>query len=236
MVRHSLLISQQNEVLKVLQQVGLEPANFSWVIGEYRTPSKEILTRGLTEVVHTCPKLKYQNSPFYFQFELPDGRHCCLFSPGSETPVEHQCPSSWDRQRECVRLWARCLKREIEAPDLWQEMHKYQASVSLAIPEQLLNEPIPVYEAEQVADKLHQLADKIEELFQLTAAQNQFVRSKLNYLAEAAKRQRSADWVHTSIGVFVAIAMGLSLEPDRAKELWQLIENIVGPFIHLLGS
>jgi hypothetical protein len=134
-----------------------------------------------------------------------------------------------------VREWLGYLKREIEAPDLWAEMGKYKTSVSLALPAQLLNEPISASEAEEIAEKIEILAEKIEQQFQLTSEQDKFVRNRLNYLAEAAKRQRSSDWVHTSIGVFVTIAMSLALAPERAKELWLLFKVILGGFIHLIG-
>ena len=97
------------------------------------------------------------------------------------------------------------------------------------------NEPISGREAEEITDKLKLLAERVEQRFQLTGDQNQFVRDKLSYLADAAKRQRSADWIHTSIGVLVTIMMGLALAPDEARELLLLTKNLLGRFIHLIG-
>lgn len=221
---HILLKTQKNEVFRILQESCLEPANFSWVRKTVPTTSR------------IAPRLNYLDSNYYFWFDMFENKHCCTFSPGEEKIVQWARPESWQNQIHYVRVWIRCLKREIEAPDLWHEMEKYKTSVSLALPEQFLNEPIPSYEAEQIADKLRLLADKIGQQFQLTDEQNHFVRSKLNYLADAAKRQRSADWVHTSIGVSITIMLGLALAPDRAKELWQLIESLLRGFIHLIGS
>ena len=48
----ALLMSQKNEVLKVIQEQGLEPANFSWVIGKYTT--QEIIKE------EDCEKLEFQ--------------------------------------------------------------------------------------------------------------------------------------------------------------------------------
>lgn len=222
---HKLLKSQKNDVFRTLQAAGLEPANFSW-IDKSKVPNTG----------RAVPKLEYLDGGYYFQFDMLHGDHSCTFSPGIEKIIYRERTVNWQNQMSCVADWIHCLKRETEAPDLWQEMEKYKTSMSLALPEQLLNEPISTSEANEIANKVHLLADKIEELFQLTAEQNRFVRNKLNYLADTAKRQRSVDWVHTSIGVFITIAMALSLPPDRAKELWQLIESVLGGFIHLISS
>jgi len=229
---YTLLKTQKNEIFTLIQDYDLEPANSIWNNATIKVSSPN---QGLVRGRYRVPRLIYKNSDFYFQFELYPGGHKCLFSPGRDKPFNSEIHGSWVHLTNCIKEWLHNLKREIEAIDLWAEMEKYKTSVSLTLPEQVLNEPISVYEAERIADKLQELADKIEELFQLTKEQSQFVRSKLTYLSEVAKRQRSIDWVHTSIGVFATIAMGLALAPDQAKKLWELMKSIVG-FIHLIGS
>ena len=233
---YTLLKSQKNEVVKILQGAGLEPADFSWT-GE---PS-------ISDVQARVSRLNYRGSQFYFQFDFIRNEgwdnsrdrklstiRCCEFSPGKDAAVMREQPEHWVVQEGCLCMWIDCLKREIEAPDLWAEMEKYKVAFSLALPEQIVNEPIPIFEAEKISEKLNLLADKIEEQFELTNEQNQFVRNKLDYLADATKRQRSLDWAYTLIGVSVTIAVGLGLAPDKAKELWELLKTI-GEFIHLIG-
>jgi len=221
---YTLLKTQKNEVFMILRERGFEPANFSWV-ADYLQVSDTLVSR-----------LNYLDGKYYFQFEAYGETGRCVFSPGQEMAVQGGPAPFWMGQKNSVKFWSDYLKREIDAPDLWAEMEKYKTSVSIALPKQLLNEPIPANEAENISEKLSSLADKIEKQFELTNEQNQFVRNKLNYLADAAKRQRSIDWVHTSIGVYVTIAMGLALAPEQAKELWKLIKSIVGGFIHLISS
>lgn len=223
---YKLLKTNKNYFFEILKKTGLEPANFSWT--NQQVPDTSVPPPYKNIIV---PKLEYLDGEYYFQFE----KYSCTFSPGQTKAVEHINLERSDEQLFYVRQWAGYLKRQIEAPDLWAEMEKYKVAFSLALPEQLLNEPIPTYEAEKISEQLSSLADKIEELFALTNKQNQFVHNKLNYLAEAAKRQRSVDWVHTSIGVFVTIAMGLALVPDQAKELWELMRSLMSGFIHLIG-
>lgn len=230
---YKLLKTQKNEVFEFLESTNLEPANFSW------TSVKSSLHSNLF-----VPRLSHRDTRFYFQFDLggkPDSiirreeNHCCEFSPGETVPILRQFPGSWAGLLGYFVQWLNNIKREIEAPDLWAEMEKYKVAFSLAPPEQILNEPIPTYEAEKISEKLSLLADKIEEQFKLTDEQNKFVRGKLNYLAEAVKRQRSIDFVYTVIGVSVTIATALALAPDKAKGLWELMKNLMGGFIHLIG-
>ena len=218
---YTLMKSQKNEVFKILQDAGLEPANFAWKIG------RADVSRRFIDV----PRLEYHDGQYYFQFEPKS----CTLSPGELTAFAQYEAINWPMQIDNLIEWTDNLKREIEAPDLWAEMEKYKTSVSLALPEQILNEPIPAYEAEEIAKKLEQLANKIQEQFNLTNEQNKFVRRKLNYLAEAAKSQRSVNFVYMVIGVFVTIATALTLAPDQAKELWELIKSIMGGVIHLIG-
>lgn len=139
-------------------------------------------------------------------------------------------------QKKYVYQWVNYLKQEIEAPDFWAEIEKYRAILPLVSSEQLVNEPIPAYEVEEISDKLQLLADKIEKQFKLNEEQNQFVRSKLYYLADAAKRQPRRDWEHIFIAVVINIAFQLALEPTKAQQFWQLVKSVVGCFIHFIGS
>jgi len=216
---HILLKSQKNEVFRFLQEVGLEPANFSWTTHQ---------VQDITE-----PRLNYLDGKYYFHFGESGN---CIYSPGSKRIVHEISVPFWHELTTWVRDWASSLKREIDAPDLWAEIEKYRATLPLVTGEQLVNEPIPAYEAEEISEKLQLFADKIEEQFKLNEEQSQFVRNKLNYLADAAKRQPRRDWEFMFIGVFIGIAFQLALEPTKAQQFWQFVKSIVGPFIHLIGS
>jgi len=227
---YKLLKTQKNEVFKILREAGLEPANFSWA--EYE---KTVYLTG-SRSKKTVPRLNYLDGDYYFQFEMFDDKYHCEFSPSHEQKVQYGTLLSWATQKVIVETWAEFLKKEIEAPDLWQEIEKYRAALPLVADEQLVNEPIPAYEVEEIAEKMQLLADKIEEQFELDEEQNQFVRTKLNYLTDAAKRQPRRDWENILISVFIGIAFQLALDPTKAQQFWQLVKGIIGPFIHLIGS
>jgi hypothetical protein len=220
MENHQLLKTQKNEVFQILQKAGLEPANFSWDISSPTVQG------------WTFPQLNYLEGRYYFVFALS----FCILSPGIvELAVEHHNATSWNDRLRFFARWVQSLKKELEVPDLWAEMEKYKLSFSVTLPKRQVNEPISASEAEKISDKLSLLTNTIEQQFDLDAEHKKFVRSKLNYLAEAAKRQSSLDWVHTLIGVSVTIVLSLNLTPDKASDLWRLIKSVLSPFIHLIG-
>jgi hypothetical protein len=211
METYRLLKTQKNEMFKILQKAGLECANFSWKRGNKLGRWNYI----------DLPRLEYIRGQYYFEFE-PDS---CTFSPAKHTGISTEETRSWTERQFWIREWVKCLKKEIKTPDFWVEMEKYKLSFSLALPERPTNEPISASETEKIAGELSLLADRIKQQFELDAEHGKFVRDKLSYLSEAAKRQRSVDWVHTLIGVSVTIVVGLGLAPDKATELWQLINS-----------
>jgi len=223
---YTLLKKQKNDVFKILQQAGLEPADFSW-----HSIRSEATREGIVS------KLLYRDPQFFFQFDYYYGGSIFLplFTPASDKRIERPVRAVWGRVLDYVKDWAGALKLEIDLPDMWQEIDKYRATFSLSPPVELVNEPIPGYEADEIASKVQLLVDKIEESFQLQDEQQQFVNSKLTYLADAAKRQGRLDWVHTFIGVIVTIAMALSLAPDEANRLWALVKEFLGQFVYLIG-
>ena len=223
-----LLKTQKNEIFEILQEEGLEPADFNWSEEESIHSADLIVSR-----------LTYRDTDFYYQFDFfgKDRYHTCEYSPGGEKKVQTAEPVDWHTQLRIAKIWASCLKKEIDAPDLWQELEKYQATFSLALPTKfkLLNEPIPAYEVEQIVKALDALKQEIKEQFKLTKEESEFVTRKLDYLADAAKRQGRLDWVHTCIGVLITIAMGLSMAPTEASKLWLLVKELLGKFMHLIG-
>lgn len=213
MVERPVLLKQQrNEVFNTLQEKGLEPADFSW----------------------DSARLNYLDGRYFFQFDI-DNR-LCFFSPGYKKPVQYISIESWNRQIFCMKAWIMYLEKEMATPDLWAEVEEYKSILSLAPGEQLANKPIPQNEVEKIEAKLQLLAEKIEQQFELDEEQKQFVRSKLNYLADAAKRQPLRDWQNIAASVFLSIALNLVLEPEKAQQLKQLIKSIIEPFLRLLGS
>lgn len=244
---HELLRTQSNAVFESLCNINLNPADFEWQKSFF---SQSLMTGfggmgggmgagafGVQQDRQTYPRLVFKKSKqFYFHFGFAPNSHTYNCCPGTNFFEEGGTTGPWEKQLEAVRNWAQQLKKEVELPNLWADLDKYQIAVLPAIHESNANTTISWSEAEDIAVKLKYLGDEINKLYSLNAEQNAFVRSKLTYLENAAKRLGWKDWIYLSLSVFQLIAMGLTLTPEQCNQLGDLVKAAFNKIIHLLGK
>jgi hypothetical protein len=218
--RFTLLRSQRRRVFELLQDAGLEPAEFSW--------AKEEIAGGIM-----VSRLNHRDGTHYFQFSSHELNAWCVACPGRYRSMDCEYPKDWQEQEGVFRNWAAGLKREIEMPDPWGRLAKYQAVLGVELPDNVINEPISAYEADNIRQVLTRLGERIGQELKLDGEAVALVRGKFAYLAEAARRERSRDWVYMALGVCATVAMSLSLSADGAAALWELMQNEVGRVAHL---
>jgi hypothetical protein len=218
-----LLRSQRNQVFRILRAEGLEPAEFEW--------AKETIANVLV-----VSRLNHRDGDFYFQFSSHEVNAWCIACPGRFRQSEYEYPRSWNDQVAAFRTWIGSLKREIGSPDAWLELAKYRLVLGVEIPEDAVNEPISAIESEEIAAALARLADRIIEQWRPDETQASTIRGRCDYLADAARRQRSRDWMYALLGVCTAIAAALALPRENADRLWMLFEEGLGPFARLLPA
>ena len=222
-----LLQSQKNEILELIKQKGLDPLNFNWEI----VLSEETL--GLK-----VSRLNYRGSALFFLFDRRRGGHSggflATFSPGKERLIETYINSNWDGQRGSFKQWLQNLRREIEQPDLWAEVAKYQLPPGVRVGPQATNEPFSADEAEQLSSTLREIHNLIVAQGEKTEEQIKTINERLEYLTDAVKRLGKRDWINTCIGVLVQTATQFALAPEQAAEMWERIKCALGGIIQSL--
>jgi hypothetical protein len=221
--RFTLLRSQQTRVFEMLQEGGLEPVEFSWA-------KEEIVGNILVS------RLNYREGTYYFQFSSHELGAWCVACPGGYRLIDYEYPKDWREQEGVFRNWTSHLKREVEVPDPWDELAKYRVAVGVLTPDGIVNEPIGAEEADHIGRAMTRLGERIGQELKLDGEAVTLVWGKFAYLAEAARRQRSRDWVYTALGICATTAMSLSLPQDGATALWKLIQNEVGRVVHLTDA
>ncbi len=217
---YTLLKSQKNRVYDLLRQGGLEPAEFSW--------NKEEIAGSLI-----VSRLNFREGTYYFQFSSHEVNAWCTACPGQFRSLDYEYPRSWEEQETVFKKWAQCLKREIAAADPWGDLAKYRIALGAVPTEEAVNEAISAQEALQIEQGLVRLADAIGRELILSEEDRALVRTRMSYLADAARRQKSRDWVFTALGVFVALGASLAVPEATLTILWQLFQAEVGQFVHL---
>jgi hypothetical protein len=212
----SLLISQKNEVLKLIEEVGLDSSCFIWS----EVPSRKIAE---TNVL----KIMYVNHDFFFQFDTLLDHHYAIFSPGRDKRIEEENTGSWEFQKRTITRWLSYLKREISQSDLWENISSYKPLIDTVLTNDLSNELFDNQQITQIVLGLSQTKHYIEEHELATVDQMVIVNEKLDYLIDTVQRQGKRDWIYTLIGVFVTIGTALALAPEQAKALWIFIKNAI---------
>ncbi len=93
-------------------------------------------------------------------------------------------------------------------------------------------EPFDSQEIDALGRALKDINEHFATTLELTEAQTQYLDAKLDYLESAVARLGRIDWLHTAIGVFGTILVALGVEAARAAELWQFVEQALGPVVH----
>ncbi len=145
-----------------------------------------------------------------------------VYSPGTtrkEEREEHR--DSWENRYSSFRAWLSCLRNEIDAPDLWAAIGQEKALFA-AVSTTSNNDPFTPSERHDVATKLDELKQQFLCAQQFQMEQADFIERQFTYLREASERLGRKDWLNTALGGFVALIVGLALEPEKAKGLLAL--------------
>ena len=182
MYEYKLLKSQRNQVLDLIKSIGLDSFNFSWS-----------MTDSVNEVETSVPLLEYEDGEYYFQFDTLSEKQYSAYSPGQNGADETKYPGTWDLQLRDVAVWLSCLKKELDEPDLWDEIEKYRIEEDSDVLAHIVNEPFTANQAEQIQIGILKVRSYLEEFTKGNDAQKAFVNEQLNYLVDAAKRQGKRD-------------------------------------------
>ncbi|MBP8304082.1 MAG: hypothetical protein KBE04_08145 [Phycisphaerae bacterium] len=220
--KYLLLRSQKKRVYEMLREAGLEPGEFSWV--------NEVIVDA-----YTVSKLCYREGQYSFQFSSFELNSFCEACPGAYRSVDLHYPKNWEEQEQYIYQWAQSLKREKDSPDVWADVERHRLALNGEITGDLVNEPIPAVEADRIGQALTHLADSMTRELALEGDKAQLVSAKLTYLAEAARRERSRDWMYMALGVWTSLVSALGVTDDQAAWVRGMAKADLGPFISLLA-
>jgi hypothetical protein len=208
-----ILKTQANEIFDAIRNKGLDPIEFEW------QECDSIVTRNIK-----VSRLAHRPSGFYFIFDFSKSSHYAEFSPGVDSIVKREYPGSWMYQKEYVIKWLDSLKKEIEAPDLWNIILQEKQLTKAAI-DSTVNSCFTEEEKSHIAEAMNNIQNYLLTTQNFEDKYVKFIEDRLNYLKEAADRQGRQDWLHTVIGVLFTIVMGTGLSSERARELFRFVAN-----------
>jgi hypothetical protein len=226
MPEHFLLRSQRNAVLRAIQEAGLNPAEFGW----------DTIYGDGTMISASVPLLTHRPTQSFYAFDYDAGRenHHAVYVPGAGRAQERIVAGDWTLQLAHVARWLENLKREYEAPDLWGELGRQREVVAGEPAEdERENTPFTPEEQAEITAQLRELKEYLRANHQLTGQQMRAIESRLDYLADAARRLGRFDWRQTLVGTLLGLVVQAVVPSEPIQDALALIGRGLG---HLFGG
>jgi hypothetical protein len=223
---HFLLRTQRNEVLRLIRESMLEPADFDW--GQTQTATRHF---GPGWEIPKVPLLVHRPSEAAFVFDWDGRDHVAIYVPGETQPKERYDTVHWSQMLDAVSRWLVNTDREYQAPDLWRTIRR-GAALAVPPPADAGNAPFSDAERELIADQLHVLEQRLTVEFELGAGERAQLRQGIERLTEATKRLGRLDWRQVLLAELVTfVVQRVLLEPAFQVA----VDFLTGTLGHLFG-
>jgi hypothetical protein len=223
---HFLLPTQRNEVLRLIRESPLEPADFDW--RQTRTAARLF---GPGWEIPKVPLLAHRPSEAAFAFDWDGRNHVAIYVPGETQPEDRYDTVHWSQMLDAVSRWLVNTAREYQAPDLWRTIRRGSALAILPPPD-ADNAPFSDAERELIADHLRMLEERLTAEFELAARERTQLRQGIERLTEATKRLGRLDWRQVLLAELVTLVVQrVLLEPAFQVA----VDFLTGTLGHLFG-
>jgi hypothetical protein len=198
---------QRNDIFRAIESAGLEPREFD-------------LSDDDAEA-----RIKHRWAESYFIIGGDAGHYAghYVVGDGVDWPYEVY---SWRALMERVSRWLGEVKHDLETPDLWAELRSDTELLVATSDETRENTPFTPAEQKEIARALQELGEDAKSTYALSAAQEQELDAKLDYLVDAAGRLGRTDWRGVFVGVMLSLVLSGALPPEsvRVTSLWLSFE------------
>jgi hypothetical protein len=200
---------QKNRILTLVNEYGPPPSEFCWSEIEQGHPATGY---------YVVSVLTHMSTGYSCIF----GAHDITISPGWERKVQHfRHEDNFERIEKLCSKWLILVEAEVEAPDLWATIGQERA-LSTAASTTLDNRPFTVAEQGLIAAKLDEIRAYLLQDQQFAAEEAEFVKRQVKYFKESSTRMGRKDWLNLLLGGLVSLAIGLALDPEKARGLLRL--------------
>lgn len=242
----AFLQSQKNAFYEVFQILDLRPADFVWEESRRRTPVV-VDSMGVPDlVVRTANQpdtlfVKYRAADYWFlvnEVETdfgPGWSGSC--SPGEDRLVDHfpDTAQFTNLIHEFVS-WLRHVEREGAEPDLLTQMLSTHVVIDAATDDENDNRPFTPAEQEALGAHVKETANYAVDKFELTGDAETEVRRRFGYLAAAAARVKSIDWLNIAVSQVVSMVTDRLVPKDAFGDLMQFLGRGIAHVLGIAGS
>lgn len=219
---------QKNALFAFAVEIGLNLEEFTWE----KRPSRDDAELLVSAIIHV-PTGSY----FVFDFETHIGgwqltEYKVEYSPGGSTSPEfHQCRVG-ERPLEFALGWLERVKREMEIPDLWEEIGRQRRFLARSTSSDIEDTPFSPDEVRFIVSRLDQILEEVVSSHHLEEEQAQLLEEQIDYSKKAASRFSRKDWIFGTIGAFSIISNYL-LAPAASQNLFNALVNLIRDVVNI---
>lgn len=205
-----LLLSQKNELYDVVESGGFSPYQFQ-----------------LTESVDQA-KLSYKGTDYHFSIGGVNGSNTpVIVCPGERQYAEVRYYNYWFDIKDYLKKWLQWLRRETNEIDKWSRLEQFADQVKLAKISE--GDKFSTSEYEDLKLRMKTLKQRLDES-NLTSEQLQILGDKLDHITSLAIDMNKFDWTSLFVGTIISIIIQLSVNPENAKSLWNLVRSVFNSY------
>jgi hypothetical protein len=207
-----LLTIVKDAVFRIVLDSGIDPSEFRWIESEVEDVSRH----GAAE--YAMSTLQH-SSGYFYRF----GAYTDTFSPGESSRIAIEDISyfreKWNQRLNIVYNWLGFLKREIEAPDLWQSILDEKQLMQIAWAPTHTNTRFTPEEKQYCIQEFGEIRQRLKSVHRLQIEQAEIMDQGFAYILDAMERFSKKDWLNLAIGTLVNIAVAAAFSPTVAKEM-----------------
>ncbi|MEM6261002.1 MAG: hypothetical protein AAGI38_00740 [Bacteroidota bacterium] len=219
-----LLVSQKNQVFQLIEEAGLNPAEFVL---------EEVNSR--FDVVPKATRMNFREGTYYFLFEKANRRdmHYVVYCPGLHEYESQARPGTdWYLLLAYVKEWLGNLQREVTETDRWQKMGLTVAQTRLNFggTQELADIPFTEPQQTQIKERFQLATARLEET-DLTEEQIEVLKVRFDHLGNMSGKLGRTDWESLMVGTLVSAFTSLGVGPETARMVWEILRQAFGQLL-----
>lgn len=199
-----------NSVLRLVNQVGFDPAEFKW---------DDFLDFGYGS--GWLDSLQHEASGSYFAIGvIADGTgYFGQCEPGTTTQVERFGKCDWSELATRILTWLGALET-VDEPNEWLAIEEQQEELASALAAGgELQTPLDEAEQQRVVEWVDSIRSTITAAQELEPAQLELLNARLDELVAASTRLTRKDFLNYAIGGVITLGISLALQGPLVSEL-----------------
>lgn len=225
MNKEILLKSQKNQIFNIIQSRGLTTFNFEWKYSKLDADS-----------TYQAPCLLYKDTNYYFVFDYLENMssYAIRYSPCDDKPFFYDFGMNWNSIYQHVDSWVYYLKREVEEPNLWEEINKYSELGGIQYKIEKENELFNIQQAHQITVGIDNIRAYLLETVIIEEDINE-INKKLDSVVEKLNTMGKVDWMNQFVGTVINLSMSLMLNPEQGNAIMSIFKSALNGIIKLIG-